>query len=53
MTIWRYFSTGWLRAASLWPVVLLLYLMDTGFAALLAAPPASQLAAIFGRSALA
>ncbi|MGE5620600.1 MAG: hypothetical protein ACM3US_15240 [Sphingomonadaceae bacterium] len=42
-----------MRATALWQVVLLLYLVETTFAALLAAPSASQLAHVFGRSAMA
>lgn len=53
MSIWRSFWKGWERAAALWPVVLLLYLVDTVLALILVIPPANQLAGVFGRSAMA
>ena len=53
MAIWRSFWKGWGRATALWPVVLLLYLVDTTLALILAVPPTTQLAGLFGHSAMA
>ena len=51
--IWHSFIGGWGRAARLWPLVLLLYAVDTAFALVMTVPPASQLFAAFGYSAMA
>lgn len=51
--VWRSFWKGWRSAGALWPVVLLLYLVDTALALVLAIPPGVQLAQLFGRSTMA
>jgi hypothetical protein len=53
MSVIRSFWHGWRVAATLWPVVLLAYLVDTAMAALAAIPPVTQLAGIFGHSSMA
>ncbi len=53
MAIWRSFWKGCKRATALWPVVLLLYLVETALALVMAVPPAAQLAGVFGHSAMA
>jgi hypothetical protein len=50
---WRSFWGGWGAAARLWPVVLLVYLVDAALAAVLVAPVAGHLHEVFGRSAMA
>jgi hypothetical protein len=47
------FTHGWRSAVRLWPVVLLLYVVDSALALLMALPPVSQLAAAYGNSAMA
>lgn len=53
MTTMRSFWNGWRAATALWPVVLLLYLVDTAFAAVLVLPAAAELSRVFGSSAMA
>ncbi|MHB0870105.1 MAG: hypothetical protein ACYC5J_11720 [Chloroflexota bacterium] len=53
MSVLRSFWRGWARATALWPVVLLLYLVDTVLATVVSIPSANQLSQIFGRSAMA
>ncbi len=53
MTTWLCFWKGWKAAARLWPVVLLLWLVDLGLALVLAIPPATGLAELFGHSTMA
>lgn len=53
MTTWRSFWDGWGRAAALWPVLGLLYVVDTAVAAALAGPFVSHLAGVFGYSTMA
>ncbi len=50
---WRSFWRGWSAAGRLWPIVLLVYAVDTALALALTVPPASQIVAAFGRSAMA
>jgi hypothetical protein len=51
--IWHSFWNGWGRAARLWPVVVLLYVVDTAVALVMATPAAAQLGAVFGHSSMA
>ncbi len=53
MIVLRSFWRGWVRATALWPVVLLLYLVDAAFALILTLPPATRLSQLFGHSAMA
>src|SRR5512142_2666223 len=52
-TAWHSFKYGWLVAARLWRVVVLVYLVDAAFALAMAVPPATALSNVFGRSVLA
>lgn len=52
-SVWDSFIGGWRLAARMWPLVLLVYLVDAAFAVVMAAPPATLLSNVFGRSVLA